>query len=305
MSNLGKIEEFSIRKKFSTEASFNKYLSNNLDILNKKLRIDLSEIEGETEVPVGRYRCDITGGMVAIETQFGDSDHNHLGKLLLYFSNQDVKIGIWICENARAEHIKAVQWLNERSEEDEEFYLLEVKMIRIGDSLPAVDFDLIVGPNFKEIGKLRRKSKGESLWRTDLKEIGEKFLVLKPGTRLSRPGRYHIQIPTAYRGIHFEWLVFGRGKTKKLDVTLHIETRDVEMNKKIIEDLLPYKEELERAIGEEVHFGSWSYDRETRWSKIAVMREFGENMDEAVKNWAAETMVKMYDILYPNLSKVM
>jgi len=286
MSNLGKIKEFSLREIFPTEPGFNNYLSNNLDILNKKLGIDLSEIEGKTEVPVGRYRCDITSGIVAIETQFGDSDHNHLGKLLLYFSNQDVKVGIWICENARAEHVKAVQWLNERSEEDELFYLLEAKMIRIGDSLPAVDFDLIVGPDFKEIGELRRKSKGESSWSADLEEIRDNFLLLKPEIRLGRPGRYYLSIPTGYSGIHFEWLVFGRGKRKKLDVALHIEINDVEMKEKIIEGLLPYKEELERAIGEEVHFGSWSYNREHQWRKIAVM-------------------AKMYDILYPNLQKVL
>ena len=301
MGKLGKIKEYSIRNEFSSEREFSDYLSQNLDILNKKIGIDFSDIEGDTEVPVGRYRCDVTGGIVAIENQFGDSDHNHLGKLLVYFSNQDVKIGVWICENAMPEHIKAVQWLNERSEEEEYFFLLEAKMIKIDDSNPAVDFDLIVGQEFKKL------SERESIWKSDLKDIGDIFTSLRPGVRISRPARRYRTIPTGESRIHFEWVFLGNGTSSKLDVALHLEKKDEEVNKEILSKLLPFKPELDNIMGEDVHFGAWSSRdsmRMRKCRKISIWREFGESMDEEFKNWAAETMVKMYEFLNPKLLQI-
>lgn len=302
MIELGKIEEKPIGDVFKDKQEFSKYLSDNLDILSRKIGIDLSEIEGETEVPVGRYRCDITGGIVAVENQLGASDHDHLGKLLVYFSNQEVKIGVWICGKANPEHVKAVQWLNERSEEEESFYLLEVKIITIGDSKPAIDFDLKAGPEYKEIGRERRKFTGrESKWVPILREIGERFLELRPGVRLGRPASNHLKIPSDYRDIHYEWLIFG-GDIKELDVALHFERKD-EDNRKLVEELSTHKEELEKILGEKVHFGSWSYDRDTKWAKISVRRKFGTEMDDKTKKWASETMLKMYESLTPKLEK--
>ena len=308
MTALGKIEVFSIRNQFKSEAQFSKYLSNNLDILSRKLGLDLSEIEGETEVPVGRYRCDITGGFVAVENQFGVTDHDHLGKMLVYFANQDVKVGVWICETAGPQHIKSIQWLNERSEENESFYLLEAKVIKIGDSLPAVDFDLIVGPEFRDIGKERRRAKGvESKWTPALKEIGEMFRELKPDVPLSRPRATHLKILTGLGGIHYEWHIFGKRKAKNLEVALHFETDDKGTNKRCVEILLPFKEDLEKLLGEEVYFGSWSKRAayaEHRWSKVSVQRKLGKEVTVKMKKWAAEAMVKMYEFLTPKIDTV-
>ena len=304
MTELGRIESFPISKQFKKEEDFSKYLSQNLDILSKKLGITLSEIEGETEVPVGKYRCDITGGIAAIENQFGATDHNHLGKLLVYFANQDVKVGVWVCEEVRPEHVKSIQWLNERSENDESFFLLKAKIIRIADSKPAVDFDVIAGPEFKEVGRERRRIKGEeSKWTPMLEEIGKKFRELKPEVVLGRARATYLPIPTGFSHIHYEWNICGR-KQKNLDVALHFETTDKNINEDWIRKLLPCKGELEERLGEKVHFGSWSHvGGSHRWSKISVSRRVGYEIDDKTKTWAAGTMAKMYEVLTPEIEK--
>jgi len=304
LTELGRIESDPISKLFKKEEEFSKYLSQNLAILNKKLGIALSEAEGETEAPVGRYRCDITGGTAAVENQFGATDHNHLGKLLVYFANQDVKVGIWICAEVRPEHVKSIQWLNERSEGDESFFLLKAKIIRIEDSKPAVDFDVIAGPEFREIGRERRRIKGEeSTWTPMLEEIGERFRKLKPEVILSRARATYLPIPTGFSHIHYEWNIYGR-KQKNLDVALHFENTDKNTNDEWIKQLLPCKEDLEKRLDEKVHFGSWSHiGGSHRWSKISVSKKVGYEIDDKTKTWAAEIMAKMYEILTPEIEK--
>ena len=53
--------------------------------------------------------------------------------------------------------LESIIWLNQSFSED--FYLLKLKTVKIGDSLPAPLFDLIVGPTEegKEVGKTKKE----------------------------------------------------------------------------------------------------------------------------------------------------
>jgi len=59
-----------------------------------------------------------------------ESDHDHLGTIITYLT------AIWIVKTARPEHIAAISLLNELSSAF--FYLLQIEVIRIGDSPPAI-----------------------------------------------------------------------------------------------------------------------------------------------------------------------
>ena len=47
---------------------------------------------------------------------FGPSDHRHLGALQAYVAGTEAKIGIWVAEKFRKEHVKVLQDLNGRSD---------------------------------------------------------------------------------------------------------------------------------------------------------------------------------------------
>jgi hypothetical protein len=85
------------------------------------------------ELYVGDFRADIvcrdnnTGDVVVIENQLDQSDHDHLGKALTYLTNLDAKGIIWICEDVRPEHLKAIEKLNEITNDEYNFYFLELK----------------------------------------------------------------------------------------------------------------------------------------------------------------------------------
>ncbi len=90
----------------------------------------------DMEVFVGDFRADIickdteTNDIVVIENQLDRTDHDHIGKAITYLSNLDAKVIVWICQEARPEHIKAIEKLNEITTDDYSFYLLELNFKR-------------------------------------------------------------------------------------------------------------------------------------------------------------------------------
>lgn len=151
---LGKIEEVPLRRIWPNEArDFTPWLAKqeNLDDLGDLLGLSL--VEAEQEVSVGSFSADIhckienDNRTVVIENQIESSNHDHLGKTIVYASGVDASIVIWIVKNARPEHVSAVEWLNEHTDSDIGFFLIEIHAIRIGDSDPAPQFNVVAQPN--------------------------------------------------------------------------------------------------------------------------------------------------------------
>ena len=135
------------------EQDFSKWLAQkeNLEQLSDAIEIDL-ELE-ETESPVGSFSVDIyaresgSSRGIIIENQLEDTDHDHLGKIIMYAAGKDAEIIVWIVKRARDEHKQAIGWLNQHTDENIGFFLIEIELWRIGDSLPAPRFNVVERPN--------------------------------------------------------------------------------------------------------------------------------------------------------------
>ena len=123
----------------------------NIAILGEELKIDLEVIEMEKSV--GPFRADIlckdtgTDKYVIIENQFGKTDHTHLGQIMTYASGLDAFTVIWIAENFTEEHRAALDWLNNITDENIEFFGIEIELFKIGESSPAPMFNMVSKPN--------------------------------------------------------------------------------------------------------------------------------------------------------------
>lgn len=151
---LGKLQEVKIRTIWEHEQfNFSSWLAkeDNINELGYALNLSLTDIE--TEKYVGNYRCDIickdetTGKNVLIENQLEPSNHDHLGKIITYASGLNASVVIWIVETAREEHASAIEWLNQHTDNDVSFFLIEIHAYKIGDSKPAPYFKIIEQPN--------------------------------------------------------------------------------------------------------------------------------------------------------------
>ena len=163
MISLGQLKEIKdLRKVWPHEAlDFTPWLAeeDNLAILADAVGLEITV--DETESKVGDFNVDIyatetgTERKIIIENQLEDTNHDHLGKLITYASGKGADIVIWIVKRAREEHRAAIEWLNEHTDENISFFLIEIKLYKIGESSPAVKFEIIEKPNnwTKEIKK--------------------------------------------------------------------------------------------------------------------------------------------------------
>lgn len=155
MAALGKIEKIDdLRSVWPHEAlDFSKWLSQeeNLALLSDSIGIDI--VLEELEPPVGGFSVDLyateegTGRKIIIENQLEDTNHDHLGKIITYASGKGAEVVVWVVRRARDEHKQAVEWLNQHTDENIGFFLLEIELWKINDSLPAPKFNVVERPN--------------------------------------------------------------------------------------------------------------------------------------------------------------
>lgn len=155
MINLGKLKEIKdLRKVWPHEAlDFTPWLAQeeNLALLADAVGLDITV--DETESSVGDFNVDIyatetgTDRKIIIENQLEDTNHDHLGKLITYASGKSADIVIWLVKRAREEHRSAIEWLNNHTDENIAFFLLEIKLYQIGNSDIAVKFEAVEKPN--------------------------------------------------------------------------------------------------------------------------------------------------------------
>lgn len=165
MENIGRLTEVDVRELWQHEQyDFSNWLAqeSNLSYLNDILGLTLIDVD--KEVYVGSYRCDLvakdetTDTTVIIENQLENTNHDHLGKIITYASGLGAKVIVWIVKNAKEEHRAAIEWLNNNTVDDINFFLIEIHAYRIGNSNPAPKFEIIEQPN----GFVKRGNKAKS-----------------------------------------------------------------------------------------------------------------------------------------------
>lgn len=151
---LSKLEKVDLREVWKHEAlDFTNWLAKpeNLELLSDEIGIDISFIQ--TEASVGNFNVDIlaeeenTGRKIVIENQLEATDHDHLGKIITYASGFDAEIIIWIVKSVRDEHKRAIDWLNEHTDENINIFAIQMEVWRIGESPYAPKFQIIAKPN--------------------------------------------------------------------------------------------------------------------------------------------------------------
>lgn len=151
---LGRLERVDLRDVWLSEAAnFTPWLAadENIALLGDAIGIEL-EVEAQ-EKNVGPFRADIlckdtaSSNWVLIENQLERTDHSHLGQLLTYASGLHAVTIVWIAERFTDEHRGALDWLNEVTREDINFFGLEIELWKIGDSAVAPKFNVVSKPN--------------------------------------------------------------------------------------------------------------------------------------------------------------
>ena len=198
---LGALEKKAVREYWDNEASeFTPWLADNINLLGEALGLDGLEVE-EQESSVGGFRVDLLckdedDRTVIVENQLEKTNHKHLGQLLTYAAGKDAVVVVWVSTKFTDEHRAALDWLNEKTEEDVQFFGAQIEVWQIGDSQAAPKFNLVCMPNewskaAQHSGEMSNAEKlrfdyWSGLREHMLREKGGKVAPQKPATK---PGR--------------------------------------------------------------------------------------------------------------------
>lgn len=303
MANIGRLTEIDVRDLWQHEQyDFSNWLAkeSNLDYLNDILGLTLVEVD--KEVYVGPYRCDLvakdetSGVTVIIENQLEGTNHDHLGKIITYASGLDAKVIVWIVKEAKEEHRAAIEWLNNNTSENINFFLIEIHAYKIGSSDPAPKFEVVEKLNdFVKRSKVKtadndlNKSQSERLafweqFNQVLVSRGKPFNVRKATT----DHWYDVAIGSSEAHIAIDLI----NKDGNIVVELYISN-----NKEVFDDLFSKREEIEQELGFNM---TWDRLNNKKASRIKYYIQ-GLNFDdhsnyEELMRQAIDTAVKMREV---------
>ena len=277
-SKLGKLEKVELRDIWESESTdFTPWLAQeeNIQLLGSSIGIDL--VVEKVEQQVGPFRADIlckdegNDNLVLIENQLERTDHKHLGQLLTYATGTKAVSIVWVAADFTDEHRAALDWLNSITDENFNFFGLEVELYKIGDSPVAPHFKVICQPNdwSKSISTAERniasegvsltKQKQLSFWIAFRKKVAESGSNLKP--RKPMPRAYN-NIAIGTTGFQISCIINTINNT--VGVQIYIRK-----NKEAFKALEKDKERIEKELGEKLN---WKFLPEKIASRISLYR---------------------------------
>lgn len=303
MANIGRLIEVDVRELWKHEQyDFSNWLARpvNLEYLNEILGLTLIDVD--KEVYVGPYRCDLvakdetSGITVIIENQLEGTNHDHLGKIITYASGLEAKVMVWVVREAKEEHRAAIEWLNNNTAGDINFFLIEIHAYRIGNSDPAPKFEVVEKPNdFVKRSKAKsgddelnkRHSERLFFWEQFNQVVasrGKPFNIRKATT----DHWYHVSIDSkeAYVGISLG--------SKDRNITVGFYIRD---NKALFDRLFEKKDEIERKLGIPVIWDRRDNEKASTIKHTIDGLNFDDHSNyEALMNASIVAAVKMRDV---------
>ncbi len=323
MVDLGAIERVDLREVWPREdQDFTPWLADNLDKLGEALGLDL-ELQS-AEAAVGPFSLDVlahdrgSDQPVIIENQLEATNHTHLGQLLTYAAGYDAYTVVWLARGFQEEHRQALDWLNQRTDENTQFFGVVVEAWKIDNSRPAPHFRLVAMPNDwqKRMASVQRdrrtkanteitRRNREFFQRLDLALLEEHGLT--PGGnhphwrwqrfRPDSPWRSHV-----YYGASDESLGQFEGK---IWVQLYINYPDTVRNKQMFDQLEQRKEQIEAELSERLE---WLRQDNLKASRILAVREGSfEDAPETLtelQGWATDRLLAFKRVFTPHLQEL-
>lgn len=314
MIELGRLEKIAnLREVWIDEArDFTPWLAQeeNLAILGDTIGIDL-ELEAQEQY-VGPFKADIlckdtlTDKWVLIENQIEKTDHSHLGQILTYGAGLEATTIVWIAKRFSDEHRAALDWLNEITNENFNFFGLEIELWRIGNSPIAPKFNVVSKPNEWTVGRHPHPPVTITPYKQLLLDYWNGFIEVL---------REHSDSIKIHEPRPVSWMSFPIGRTdaflatlafrkdKKIGVQLYLKGSNG-LAKIHFDILHKEKESIEKSIGLELEWNdSRKKERSIDLFKYDVDLENHDNWPEQ-HQWLYEKLETFYKAFTERVKKL-
>ena len=283
-------------------------LPKTLEKLGDALGMDLEIVD--REAPVGDFSLDLlaqiegTTRTVVIENQFRQTNHDHLGKLLTYAGGNDASVVVWVSEKIREEHRQALEWLNQRTDTETQFWGVVVELLQIDNSKPTLNFKLVVSPNeeqkFNKQQRLADLSPKQKKYRNFFKELidelYEKHNFTKKGVNITENRR---NFSSGFAGIAYR-VSFAQGNKVRVDIRIYQGQRENRIP--IFDALKDRKEEITQKFGTNLE---WQRNADKQETFIIVSRdgsiESSEDELKEIREWHITNLLKLKEVFQPEI----
>lgn len=309
-------EDFGILKRvnprdvWSHEATqFTPWLRDNISLIANALGLELDLVE--REVPIGDFSADLvakdlnTDRWVIIENQLDATDHKHLGQVLTYAANRKGGVIVWVSPEFRDERRQTLEWLNSITDEDTDFFGLQVEVLKIGDSAPAPNFSIIAKPIAwrKQIIRTSAITPKQQSYH----DFFESLLLL---IKTKAPG-----MTSAQRVGYSSWLAFSAGRSgfgyafaftgnQRFRVELYIDQGNADTNKLAFDLLKKQAQNIETSLNLPLDWDRIDAKQACRISiyypESAQISDTSEKLSQ-LQNWAVEVAIRFRDIMTPSI----
>lgn len=309
MLKFSELKQVPLREIWQHEASdFTPWLEKNIQELGDALGMDLEIVDREASV--GDFSLDLlardlgSSRTIIIENQLTQTDHDHLGKLLTYAAGFNASTVVWISETVRDEHRQALEWLNQRTDTETQFFAVAVEVLRIDDSNPALDFKLVVFPNEWQKSKKKETStnlspkqeKYKNYFQRLIDELREEHKFT--GAKVGQPQNWYT-FASGIGNIGYG-AQFARGSKVLTYLNIYQDVRGNRME--IFDRLEKQKVEIESNFGSTLE---WNRADEQQVSWVAVYRdgsiESSDSELEEIKQWHIENLLKLKEVFQPEI----
>ncbi len=302
VEKLGRLHRVNdLKSVWSHEAKcFTPWLQNNIDLLSEALGLDIQLIE--REVSVGSFFVDLlgeetgSGRSVVIENQLDLSDHGHLGQLLTYSAGKNGGVIIWVAKKIKPEHRQALDWLNDATQGNIDFYGVEIQLLKIGDSDIAPDFNVVVSPKSvpPENGATENRSERGPRYHEFFSDLLQRIKANPVKvTQQSKVGdRSWLLTPSGRGGFRFG-LAFYRGQ--RFGIELYVDQGAKKANKLAYDELVQSREQIEEELGVDLDWQRLNDKRACRicwhWDQSVTVMDSNEKLTQ-LKEWAVPNYFK-------------
>ena len=294
---------------------FTPWLAENISEFGEALGLELEPDSTSVGVPVGSHSLDMLAydvdRQVAIEIQLGETNDVHLGELLTCMAGRGVSVAVWVASKFNDEHTAALDLLNQRTDEETEFYGVVVEVWQIDGSRPAPHFKVVAAPNDWRTHARASNWGGNS-------EIIQRYrlyfqgLIYGMGEGPDVPrsrrvtGRRWQSFTSGYPGVEYRAAFATRQGERCARVELYLDSDYRDTNKDRFDQLEDSREEIEAQVG-----GDFEWERldSRRASRISVVRPGSIRDNDAqldqIREWMSEKLVTFKRCFDPRLADIL
>ena len=250
---------------------------------------------------------------VIIENQLEATDHTHLGQLLTYAAGYDANVIVWLTREFRDEHRAALDWLNQRTGEETQFFGVVVELWRIGDSPLAPHFKVAASPNewrkmqVRPVNVTPRDDQNYQWRRNLIENLRQRNVPLVGRRHQAKATWLVIEQPIANVSFTATWSRGGPGLEMTAEKT-GIEGR--EWNQRLFDALEAHRDKIEAEIADSNQNERFTWeptDGSRIRSRVIIYRDGNVFEDTESRNeysdWITQKLYRFREVLIPYLKE--